>query len=135
MFLWSTCKTRPLNNLRCDNYCCCLFVTIEIQFELLEEMVGLCPFIWSQHILPFFSFLLSSVVPDDDEIDGTPMSLMDLDPRLILLKKRLQNKRDLLRQMKKMLCSFHGDTECCELWHTHIITELVTGTITVNITY
>ena len=48
----------------------------------------------------------------DDEVDANLVSLVKLDPRLVHLKKRLQNKRDLTRQLQKMLSSFSGDTNC-----------------------
>ncbi len=48
----------------------------------------------------------------DDEVDANLVSLIKLDPRLVHLKKRLQNKRELTRQLQKMLSSFSGDTNC-----------------------
>ena len=48
----------------------------------------------------------------DEDITDFPSALLrELDPRLPLLRKRLQSKRELLRQLQKMLSSFHGDLE------------------------
>lgn len=56
--------------------------------------------------------LTGNVLEGEDDVDYSFTSLTQLDPRLVLLRERLQNKRDLLRQLQKMLNSFSGDTEC-----------------------
>ncbi|XP_019854959.1 PREDICTED: uncharacterized protein LOC109583893 isoform X2 [Amphimedon queenslandica] len=49
---------------------------------------------------------------DETDIDGGhyAVSLSDLDPRLVLLKERLQRKRELIKHLDKMMKSFSGET-------------------------
>ena len=48
---------------------------------------------------------------DEEAVDFPVPLLRELDPRLPLLRKRLQSKRELLKQLQKMLSSFRGDVE------------------------
>lgn len=68
--------------------------------------------------LPLFSYFLPLCLPlykdDDSDIGPYATSLSDLDPRLHLLKERLQRKRELIKHLDKMMRSFSGDTACSE---------------------
>ena len=82
---------------------------------LYMYMVCVCVGVVHVHVGMLRNLCLESllVYPEqDDEIDGPVSSLLRLDPRLALLRKRLQSKRELMRQLQKMLNSFSGDTEC-----------------------
>ena len=58
-----------------------------------------------------FAILLSPSGTEEDVTYFPSVLLRELDPRLPLLRKRLQSKRELLKQLQKMLLSFHGDLE------------------------
>lgn len=68
--------------------------------------------------LSLFSYFLPLCFPlykdDDSDIGPYATSLSDLDPRLHLLKERLQKKRELIKHLDKMMRSFSGDTACSE---------------------
>lgn len=67
-------------------------------------------------------FPASGGINDDEDDSSGVRTLQQLDPRLLVLKKRLQSKRELLKHLQKMLDSFAGDNECCEKYkptHTH----------------
>lgn len=66
------------------------------------------------HVVSLFLFF--SLNSDETDIDGGhyAVSLSDLDPRLVLLKERLQKKRELIKHLDKMMKSFSGETASCE---------------------